>query len=245
MRWALVKVCARGHHDGRGGLRRAARARRQGDGPRPGLLQRRAAGRRHRPRPCPSPPTATSWSGSSHADGRRPAGWPCTSRRSATGAAASTSASSRAADAGHRPTQRTGPRLHHRGAGRLRAAPADRARLRRDRGRRGVRPRGRGQQRRRAPPGGARRASGSPWSSARSRSPTGSACGWCGPRSGSSGAAHELGEGQAGREGAGGGADRTAARRRSRSTRWPTRWSNSWPTSGSWPPTCRTGCARR
>ena len=38
-----------GHRDGRGRLRRAARAGHQGDGPRPGLLQRRAAGRRHRP----------------------------------------------------------------------------------------------------------------------------------------------------------------------------------------------------
>ena len=33
--------------------------------------------------------------------------------------------------------------------------------------------------------------------------------------------------------------------RPSRSTPWPTRSSNSWPTSGSWPPTSRTGCAPR
>lgn len=57
-------------------------------------------------------------------------------------------------------------------------------------------------------------------------------------------AAHQLG-----RAGWGRGCRRTGrrncARRPSRSTRWRTRWWNSSPTSGSWPPTSRTGCGRR
>ena len=88
---------AGGDRDGRGGLRGPARPRHQGDGPRPGLLQRRAAGRGHRPRAVhhhrPRPAGAgrrVHQAGAARPDGRahpgrRRAGQPAGRHRAAAG----------------------------------------------------------------------------------------------------------------------------------------------------------------
>lgn len=146
-----------GHHHGRGRLRHPARPRRQGDGPGPRVLQRRAAGRRrrpgavhhHRPRPAGA---GRRLRGLGLRDGRSHTGRQRPEERSE-GRRHRTAAGRRRR---HRDRAETGPRLHHRGARRLHPAPAGRAQLRRDSRRRGVRPRVRGEQRRRDRLGGAR-----------------------------------------------------------------------------------------
>lgn len=138
------------HRDGRHRLRRPPRPRHQGDGPRPRLLRRRTAGRDDRPHPLHHRrPRRTPEGRPDHrTGGRRPDGRPCPRVRRGR---------QRRGGDRHPPRHPQGPgdragvgaRLHHRGEGRLRAAPADRAGRRRHRRRRGVRAGGGGLQRRR------------------------------------------------------------------------------------------------
>ena len=199
----------RGHRRWSCSPSRPARPGRQGDGPGPGVRQRRAPGRRHRARAGPHhrPRPQLERAVASTAGGAaRPVHvhLPDGAVRSAPDTAAPRRRTSRsAADAGQRPC---------RSAAAVRAAPAGRAERRRDRRRRGVRARGRAEHRAWPRPGWCWPASAVADRLARSRSPTGSAPGWSGPpgarprpRSGSA-------TGDLARPGRAGRPDRTAAR---------------------------------
>ena len=197
-----------GHDDGRGGLRCAARPGHRGDGPRPRRLQRRAAGRgprarpldHHRPRPAGAgrrlAPDRTRGLARAHPASGGTRGRPRTAarrrRRHRRASADSAGASTTEVAGGSVYLQPvaigSGARRRHRG----------------------VRARGEIDATASAWPGRCSRGVAPPSSSARSPSPTGWACGWCGPPGGWSTGAHDLGEGQARRTRARGRAGRTA-----------------------------------